>query len=169
MKLQTSVRLALATALGVTAFSVLGAPSTGVVEKMRMDSKILFEHLVSGPLTDLNGRYKLRVTETVYAPGGHIGPHLHAGPGVRLVLSGELTYVQAEKTTIYKTGDYIYESGAVSHTAYNSSNVPVHILNFEILPADWCGPSPVPVPDQPLSDPTPASGAAPAGQEPRVR
>ena len=116
------------------------------VEKAGQDSKVAFEHVVSGHLTELNGRYKLRVTETSYAPGGHIGEHHHVGPGIRLVLLGELTYIQADKTTVYKAGDYFYESGDVTHTAYNKTDAPVKLLNFELLPVDWQGGSPIPVP-----------------------
>lgn len=135
-------------AAGVVAALVYGAdaPGSSRVEKAGMESKIAFEHVISGHLSELNGKYKLRVTETTYAPGGHIGEHHHSGPGVRLVQSGELTYVQADKTTIYKAGDYIYESGDVTHTAFNKTDAPVRILNFEILPADWQGASPTPVP-----------------------
>ncbi len=135
-------------AAGVVAALVYGAdlPGFSKVEKAGMESKTVFEHVISGHLPELNGKYKLRVTETTYAPGGHIGEHHHSGPGVRLVQSGELTYVQADKTTVYKAGDYIYESGDVTHTAFNKTDGPVRILNFEILPADWQGASPMPVP-----------------------
>lgn len=135
-------------AASLVAALVCGAelPSSGKVEKAGMESKIAFEHLISGHLSELNGKHKLRVTVTTYAPGGHIGEHHHSGPGVRLVQSGELTYIQADKTTVYKTGDYIYESGDVTHTAFNNTDQPVRILNFEILPAHWQGASPTPVP-----------------------
>ena len=161
-----SVGLALAAVLLSSSIIMRGESIAGVVEKEGMNSKVAFEHVISGHLAELNGKYKLRVTETVYAPGGHIGPHHHAGPGIRLVLSGELTYIQGEKTTIYRTGDYIYESGDISHTAYNRTNEPVRILNFEILPFEWSGTSPMPVPNQ-SSDPTFSSGTSPAGQKPR--
>lgn len=119
----------------------------GHVEKQGQESKIKFEQVLSGHLTELNGKYKLRVTETTYQPGGHIGVHHHVGPGIRLVQTGELTYIQPDKTTIYKQGDYFYESGDVTHTAYNNTRSIVTILNFEILPADWNGPSTVaPIP-----------------------
>ena len=146
MNLKNSVSIVLAA--GVVAAFVYGVerPSSSKVEKMGMESKTAFEHVISGHLSELNGKYKLRVTETTYAPGGHIGEHHHAGPGVRWVQSGELNYVQGEKTTVYKAGDYIYESGDVTHTAYNKTDAPVRILNFEILPFDWQGASPTPVP-----------------------
>lgn len=124
-----------------------GGQAQDAVEKSGQDSKVLLEHLVAGHLTELNGKYKLRVTETVYAPGGHIGEHHHAGPGIRLVQSGELTYVQGEKTTVYKTGDCFFEPGDITHTAYNRTKSPTIVLNFELLPAEWNGPSAMPVPD----------------------
>jgi quercetin dioxygenase-like cupin family protein len=130
---------------------IAAIPSGGrgavAVEKSGQESKIAFERVISGHLTELNGKYKLRVTETVYAPGGYIGEHHHAGPGIRLVQSGELAYVQGPKTTVYKTGDYFFESGDVTHTAYNKTKGPVRVLNFEILPADWQGASAIGVPD----------------------
>ena len=146
MKLKHSITIVLAA--GLVAALVCGAemPSSGKVGKAGMESKTAFEHVISGHLSELSGKYKLRVTETTYAPGGHIGEHHHSGPGVRLVQSGELTYVQGEKTTVYTTGDYIYESGDVTHTAFNKTNGPVRILNFEILPVNWQGASPTPVP-----------------------
>ncbi len=113
------------------------------VDKKDFSSTVRFEHVLSGHLRELNGKYKFRVTETTYQPGGYIGEHHHVGPGVRYVVSGELTYVQPDTTRIFKTGDYFYESGDVTHTAYNRSNVPVVILNFEILPSTWDGPSAV--------------------------
>jgi len=133
---------------GIVAVWAGGAESHGPekVEKAGMESKVAFEHVVSGHLSELNGKYKLRVTETIYAPGGHIGEHHHAGPGVRLVQSGELTYIQGEKITVFKAGDYFYESGDVTHTAFNKTDQPVRILNFELLPVAWPGPSPTPVP-----------------------
>ncbi len=111
------------------------------VEKSGFDSKIKLEQVISGHLTELNGKYKLRVTETTYQPGGYIGEHHHAGPGIRLVLSGELTYVQPDTTRIFREGDYFYESGDVTHTAFNRTNKPIVVVNFEILPATWQGPS----------------------------
>lgn len=118
------------------------APKT--VVKSGFDSKVKMEQVISGHLTELNGKYKLRVTETVYRPGGYIGEHHHAGPGIRLVESGELTYLQPDTTRIFKKGDYFYESGDVTHTAYNKTKKPVVIVNFEILPASWNGPSTIP-------------------------
>ena len=114
------------------------------VERKGLTSVVKLEQMVSGYLTELNGKYKLRVSEVTFEPGGYSGPHHHAGPGLRYVASGELTFVQADKTTIFKKGDYYYESGDITHSAYNKTNSPLVLIIFEILPADWAGGSTMP-------------------------
>ena len=109
------------------------------VESKGITGKVGLESLISGYLTELNGRYKLRVTELRWEPGAHVGDHHHAAPGIRYVASGELTILQQGKTVVYKAGDYYYESGDVTHSADNKSNSPVLVLQFEILPADLKG------------------------------
>ncbi len=133
--------IALSALLAATATTGAPAPQ---VEKKDQVSTVKLEHLVTGHMAELAGRYKLRATETVYQPGGYIGEHHHVGPGIRYVLSGELTYVQPDRTTIYKAGDYFYESGDTTHTASNRSTAPVTVINFELLPAGWTGASAVP-------------------------
>ncbi len=132
-----------ATAFLLLASLSFGQGSNGGVEKGGFESKVKFERTISGHLKELNGKYKLRVTETVYQPGGHIGEHHHVGPGIRLVVSGELTYVQPDTTRIFRAGDYFYESGDITHTAYNKTKNRIVVLNFEILPATWEGASTV--------------------------
>ncbi len=122
------------------------ADQPGSVERSGQHSTVKLESVVAGHLTDLNGRYKLRVTEVKYDPGGYIGGHHHAGPGIRCVTGGELTYVQPDKTTVYRTGDCFFESGDISHTAHNYADKPVLLLNFEILPLTWSGGSATPEP-----------------------
>jgi quercetin dioxygenase-like cupin family protein len=121
--------------------SFLVAQGQGTVEKKYSDSKIKFEHIISGHLAELNGKYKFRVTETTYAPGGFIGKHQHAGPGIRYIVSGQLTYVQQDTAKIFNTGDYFFEPGDITHNAYNNAKEPVVIMNFDILPIDWTGPT----------------------------
>jgi len=114
------------------------------VDVKGVKGKVTLEEPVSGHLTELNGKYKLRVTEVTVDPGGLVGEHHHVGPGIRYVASGELTFVQAGKTTVYKAGDYYFESGDVSHSGYNKSTSPLFIIQFEILPENWKGGSVVP-------------------------
>ena len=111
------------------------------LERKDVDSKIKLEAVVSGYLAELNGKYRLRVTETTIQPGGYAGEHHHADPGMRFVAAGELTFNQAGKTTIYKAGDAFYEAGNVTHTAQNKGKVPVVLIVTEIVPVDWKGPT----------------------------
>ena len=122
------------------------AQQAATVDSNGQHPSVKLEQLISGHLADLNGRYKLRVTEVTYDPNGYIGPHHHVGPGIRCVTSGELMYVQPDKTHIYRSGDCFYESGDVSHTANNATNKPVVLLNFEIVPAAHSKGTAIPVP-----------------------
>jgi quercetin dioxygenase-like cupin family protein len=121
------------------------AQEAGKVERKGTSAKVKQEEVVSGYLTALNGKYKLRVSENTFEPGGFVGDHHHVGPGIRVVTAGELTLVQAGKTTIKKVGDTFYEAGDVSIAVHNKGTVPAVILNFEILSADWKGSSNIPV------------------------
>ena len=46
-------------------------PSKGVTPKLKI------EEVISGYLTDLNGKYKLSVTEVTFEPGGFVGENIH--------------------------------------------------------------------------------------------
>lgn len=114
------------------------------VDTKGLTARIRFEAVISGPLTEVNGRYKLRVTELTLAPGGHVGEHNHAGPGIRQVTEGRMTYVLPDRTVDYDPGDFFFESGDVNHTVYNRTDAPMVHLLFEILPAGLSGPSLIP-------------------------
>jgi quercetin dioxygenase-like cupin family protein len=115
------------------------------VDTKGLVAKIKFEAPLSGFLGEINGKYKLRVTELTLAPGGHVGEHNHVGPGIRQVTSGHMTYVLPDKTVVYGPGEFFFESGDINHTVFNKTDAPmVHIL-FEILPSDHQGPSLIPV------------------------
>jgi quercetin dioxygenase-like cupin family protein len=114
------------------------------VDTKGLVAKIRYESVLAGFLTELNDRYKLRVTELTLEPGGHVGEHNHVGPGIRLVTSGRMTYVLPEKTVVYGPGEFFFESGDVNHTVYNETDAAMVHLLFEILPADLKGPSLMP-------------------------
>jgi quercetin dioxygenase-like cupin family protein len=104
------------------------------------------EYPLVGFLTPLNGKVKMRATEVTFEPGGMVGDHLHAGPGIRYVTSGELTFVdQNGKESVARTGEYIFETGDQSIKAYNRGKVPAKMVVFELLPADWQGSGMVPL------------------------
>lgn len=121
------------------------AQDAGKVDRKGTAAKVKHEEVVSGYLTDLNGKYKLRVSENTFQPGGYVGDHHHVGPGIRVVAAGEFTLVQAGKSRVVKAGDTFYEGGDVSIAVHNKGKVPAVILNFEILPVDWKGSSNIPV------------------------
>ena len=110
-----------------------------------MSAELRQEQVVTGNLEELNGKYKLRVAAVTYDIGGFIGNHHHAGPGLRCVTSGTLTYVQEGETFKFGPGDCFYESGNVDHHANNFGDEPIELFNFQILPVDWKGSSAITV------------------------
>jgi quercetin dioxygenase-like cupin family protein len=103
------------------------------VEMRGITSAVKLEEVVFGHLTELNGKYKMRATEVTFAPGGYLGVHHHVGPGIRYVLSGEVTFTEGGRATVYKAGEYFFETGNLAHTAENKSNMPLRLLFVEIL------------------------------------
>src|SRR4051794_27892860 len=115
--------------------------STVKVDTKGLVAKIKFEAPLEGFLKEINGKYKLRVTELTLSPDGYVGEHNHEGPGIRQVTSGYMTYVLPDKAVVYGPGDFFFESGDMNHTVLNKTDAPmVHVL-FEILPVNLNGPS----------------------------
>ena len=114
------------------------------VEARGITSTVKLEEVIYGHLVELNGKFKLRATEVTFAPDGHLGVHHHVGPGIRYVLSGEVTFTEGGQSTIYKAGDYFFETGNLAHTAQNKTGQPLRILFFEVLPKDWTAPTVIP-------------------------
>jgi quercetin dioxygenase-like cupin family protein len=111
------------------------------VETRGITSEVKIEEVLFGHLTELNGKLKVRVTEFTVAPGAYLGAHHHAGPGVRYVISGELAFSEGGRETIYKAGDYYFETGNLAYTAQNKTKEPLRVLVVDILPKDWTGPA----------------------------
>jgi len=129
----------------VALFHVMGYSSAQQkVDRKGVASTVKLGEKNFGFLSDLNGKYKLVVTQATIEPGGYVGEHIHVGPGIRFVASGEWTFVQEGKTTTYKTGDYFYEAGVITNSASNKGSSPTVLITFEILPVDWKGGSAVP-------------------------
>src|SRR5260370_5656492 len=111
------------------------------VETRSVTSVIKIVEIIFGHLTVLYGRVKLRATELTFAPDGYIGVHHHIGPGIRYVISGELTFAEGDQETIYKPGEQFFGTGNLAHTAQNKTNVPLRLLVMEILPKAWTAPA----------------------------
>lgn len=115
-------------------FAATGARADGVDLK-GFHGAVKAELSDLGHLSELNGKYRLRVTEVTMDPGGYMHAHHHLGPGLRCIQSGEMKYEMGGKTTIYKAGDCFTETGATTHESSNVGSGPVVLLNFELLPA----------------------------------
>lgn len=120
------------------------ARSTARVEMKEVHPEVRFEQVISGHVSDLNGKYKFRVTEVTYQPGGYVGDHNHPGPGIRVIMAGEFTYVKGDKTIVYKAGDAFFEAGDMTHRAYNRGDRILKVMSIEILPADYNGAGVIP-------------------------
>jgi quercetin dioxygenase-like cupin family protein len=122
-------------------------PSPPTVETKGLTRKLIYENVLSGPLTEINDKYKMTVAEFTIAPGGYVGPHLHAGPGYRCLIAGEVTNIEADgKTTVYHPGECYWEAGDKSHTPYNKGDRMVLGWVIELVPASLVGASIMPVP-----------------------
>jgi quercetin dioxygenase-like cupin family protein len=137
--------------------------SVGIIEVSAQQSKIVVkgfkrtpiaEQVIDGPLTELNGKYKMTAAAFTFDPGGYVGPHLHAGPGWRCVTSGEITNIEADgKSTVYGAGQCYWESGLKSHTPRNNGDKPATGIVIELLPSSLTGSSLMPVPaDDPMAN-----------------
>lgn len=139
------VLCSLAAAIAWVAASSFAQSGSDAVERSGISAELKREDLVTGNLADLNGKYKLRVALVTYEVGGFIGNHHHAGPGLRCVFEGHLTYVQEGVPSVFGPGDCFYEPGNVDHHARNEGQVPVRLFNFQILPKDREGSSAITV------------------------
>jgi quercetin dioxygenase-like cupin family protein len=130
-------RLCAVTFFAVSAASIGHEPARadGAVEVKGFHSRVRARMTALGQLAELNGKYQLRVTEITIDPEGYMKPHHHLGPGVRCIMSGELTYVFRGAITIYRAGDCFTETGDESHEARNAGATPVVLHNSELLPA----------------------------------
>ena len=143
---RTKIHLALGLGLIAALVVVSHARSANTaVERSGLHAELKVERLITGNLTELNGKFKLRVAAVTYEPGGFVGNHHHAGPGLRCVYEGTLTYVQEGITNHYGPGDCFYESGNVDHHAKNEDDEAVRLFNFQLLPKDWKGSSAITV------------------------
>jgi quercetin dioxygenase-like cupin family protein len=115
------------------------------IQKQGLQTKTLLQQVDLVRSSELNGKYQLQLVESIFEPGGYLGEHHHAGPGIRYVTFGEITSVSAGKSKVFKAGDSFYDSGDTVHELYNKTNKMVRVLNFEVLPSGWKGASAIPV------------------------
>jgi quercetin dioxygenase-like cupin family protein len=114
---------------------------TGVKATMKLQTP------VEGFFAPLNGKLDLRATEVEVEPGGSIKDHYHFGPGIRRMLSGELTLVYADtkKEQVVGAGEYFYEPGDVNINGVNRGKEPAKLVIVELVPAGLKGSAMVPL------------------------
>lgn len=145
--MKKSAVIALLLVVGLASWILAVPAQQSQIEAKGLTRKVIAEHVLSGPLTELNGKYKMVAVDFAIAPGGYVGPHLHAGPGYRCVTHGVVTNVEADgKTTEYHAGECYFEGGDQSHTPRNNGDSMVLGVQVELLPASWTGSSLLPVP-----------------------
>jgi quercetin dioxygenase-like cupin family protein len=84
------------------------------VDTRGLTAKILYEAPIDGGhLPELNSKYKMRSTEIIIAPGGHVGDHNHLRSGTRQMTVGAMEYILPDKMMIYRAGDFFFETGRV--------------------------------------------------------
>jgi len=54
------------------------------------------------------------------------------------------SFVSHRSETVYKAGEYFFETGNLAHTAENKTTLPLRVLIVEILPKDWAAPAVIP-------------------------
>ncbi len=81
-----SAGLALACLFAASAAYADDVDLKGFHAKMKADLTDL------GHLAELNGKYRIRVTEVTMGPGGYMHAHHHLGPGIRCMQSGKMKY-----------------------------------------------------------------------------
>jgi quercetin dioxygenase-like cupin family protein len=114
------------------------------VEVRGVTSEVKIEEVTFGHLIELNNKFKMRATEFTFAPGALLGAHHHVGPGIRYIISGEMTLTEGGVATVYKAGDCYYETGNIAHTAENKTNAPLRFIVMEMIPKTWSGPAVIP-------------------------
>jgi hypothetical protein len=92
---------------------------------------------------ELNGKFKLRASETIYQPEAALASIITLALAFATLCQASSHTFKARRPTVYKKGDYFYEPGDITHTAINKTSEPVVIINFELLPKDWNGSSAV--------------------------
>lgn len=89
--------------------------------------------------TNAADSWVMRCDRIDFPPGGIAYAHTHPGPGIRLLLFGELTVTVNGKGEIYRPGDPWFESGPEPVLAVASDSEPTAFVRVLVLPAEWAG------------------------------
>ena len=86
------------------------------------------------PITVTAGDYDLVNQVLDFPPGSSVPNHVHGGPVVLSVLSGELTVVDATGDHLVKAGQSATEKSGYVHAAYNRGTAPARVSLSYLVP-----------------------------------
>jgi quercetin dioxygenase-like cupin family protein len=93
---------------------------------------------LSAPV-ELDGELLIRLDTVSFPPGGVAYLHVHRGPGIRVLLSGEIRIDTDGQSQSYGPLEAWFESGPVPVFAAASESVPTAFVRCMVLPAELKG------------------------------
>jgi quercetin dioxygenase-like cupin family protein len=96
------------------------------------------EAKLSAPV-DLDGEQLIRLDTVSFPPGGVAYLHVHRGPGIRVLLTGEIRIETEGQTHAYGPLQAWFESGPAPVFAAASESVPTAFVRCMVLPAELLG------------------------------
>ncbi|MGX1096218.1 hypothetical protein [Amorphus sp. MBR-141] len=93
------------------------------------------------PLDDIAvpGRYVMRLDRVDFPPGAVAHTHVHPGPGIRVVKSGEIEIRQTGETHRYGADEAWFERGPDPVLAPTTEREPTTFIRCMVLPTEWRG------------------------------
>jgi len=85
------------------------------------------------------GRYVMRLDRVDFPPGAVAHTHVHPGPGIRMVKTGEIEIRQNGASHRYRAGDAWFERGPDPVLAPTTEREPTTFIRCMVLPTDWRG------------------------------
>jgi quercetin dioxygenase-like cupin family protein len=128
---------------GTAACEVVAGPRGAALIRWELiaagdDADSLLAHRVK--LADPGG-FLMRCDRVDFPPGGIAYTHTHRGPGIRVLLAGELSVETAGETHVVKPGAAWFESGPEPVLARASEREPTSFVRVMILPREVRGKS----------------------------
>jgi quercetin dioxygenase-like cupin family protein len=96
------------------------------------------EAMLSAPL-ELDGEQLIRLDTVSFPPGGVAYLHVHRGPGIRVLLEGEIRIDTDGQSRSYDPLEAWFEPGPVPVFAAASESVPTAFVRCMVLPAELKG------------------------------
>jgi quercetin dioxygenase-like cupin family protein len=93
---------------------------------------------LSAPV-ELDGRRLIRLDTVSFPPGGVAYLHVHRGPGIRVLLNGEIRIDTDGQSRTYGPLEAWFEPGPVPVFAAASKSVPTAFVRCMVLPAELQG------------------------------